>query len=75
MDIQTKLMGILKEQMPESGRLHVPDGATINDVLLALEIPVDSVHVFMVNQRLILDHAHVLKPGDELAVIPPAVGG
>ena len=43
--------------------------------LIVANQPVDSVHVFTVNEQLILDRAHVLKQGDELTVIPPAVGG
>ena len=75
MKIQLKLMGVLKERSPEGGQLSLPDGATIEEALTALEIPGDSVQVFTVNGKLERDRSRVLVESDELSVIPPVGGG
>lgn len=75
MKIQLKLMGVLKQQTPEDGSLSLPDEATIEQALHALEIPPDSVQVFTVNGKLERDRNRVLQDGDELSVIPPVGGG
>jgi len=68
-------MGMLKEKMPEDGKLDVADEATISDVLSVLEIPADSVQVFTVNGSLERDKSRVLAVDDELSVLPPVGGG
>ncbi|MFT5527103.1 MAG: molybdopterin converting factor small subunit [Pirellulaceae bacterium] len=75
MKIQLKLMGMLKDQTPPSGALELNADATITDALIALEVPVESIHVFMVNGTLERDKARVLADGDELTVLPPVGGG
>ena len=75
MIVQIKLMGVLKAKTPQEGQLDLEDGATIEDVLLALEVPVESVQVFTVNGTLERDRSRELSDGDELSVLPPAVGG
>ena len=75
MIVQIKLMGVLKAKTPQEGQLDLEDGATIEDVLLALEVPVESVQVFTVNGSLERDRSRELSDGDELSVLPPAVGG
>ena len=68
-------MGMLKGKTPEDDTMEVPDGATILQVLEALEIPPDSVQVFTVNGQLERDRGRKLSPGDELTVLPPVGGG
>ena len=75
MKIQVKLMGMLKDQTPEGGVIELPAGATIESALVAMDIPVDSVHVFTVNGQLIRDRGHELADGDEFTVVPPVGGG
>jgi sulfur carrier protein ThiS len=75
MIVQLKLMGVLKAKTPEDGQLELEDGGTIEDVLRALDVPVDSVQVFTVNGSLVRDRGRVLSDGDDLSVLPPAVGG
>ena len=75
MQVQLKLMGILKDKVPDGGSIELADSATIENVLEQLEIPVDSVQVFTVNGSLIRDKGHVLSAGDELTVLPPVGGG
>ena len=75
MQIQLKLMGMLKQKSPESGMLELASGAVIRDALLALEIDVDSVHVFTLNDDLVRDKSHPLADGDLLSIFPPVGGG
>ena len=75
MQVRLKLMGILKDKAPDGGSIELADGATIENVLQQLEIPVDSVQVFTVNGSLIRDRSHVLSEDDELTVLPPVGGG
>ena len=75
MQIQIKLMGILREKTPPDGKLQIGAGGSIEDVLEALQISPGSVQVFTVNGNLIRDRRHVLSEGDELTVLPPVGGG
>jgi len=75
MEIRLKLMGMLKDRTPPGGEFTIAQDATIEAVLQALEIEVDSVHVFTVNGQLIRDKQHVLKANDELTILPPVGGG
>ena len=75
MRVQLKLMGFLKAKTPADGELQLPEGGTIEDVLRALEIAVESVQVFTVNGNFVRDRNHTLADGDELTVLPPVGGG
>jgi sulfur carrier protein ThiS len=75
MQISVKLMGILKDKTPTGECLELPDGATIADALVALDIRTDFVHVFTINGQLQRDQQFVLSANDELCVLPPAGGG
>ncbi|MFV1965609.1 MAG: MoaD/ThiS family protein [Pirellulaceae bacterium] len=75
MKIRVKLMGILKERSPAGGMIELPDQGTIEDALLAVGIPADSVQVFTVNGDVERDRRRVLKAEDELTVLPPMAGG
>ena len=75
MIVRLKLMGVLKAKTPQHGQLEIEDKATIEDVLRALDVPVESVQVFTVNGSLERDRSRVLSDGDEVSVLPPAGGG
>ena len=75
MEIQVKLMGILKEKTPHGGKLELPEGATVADVLQLLDVPGERVHVFTVNGSFERDRTKPLQADDELCVIPPVGGG
>ena len=75
MRIRLKLMGVLKSRTPEGGALEVADGATIEDVLRALDIAPQRMRVFTVNGQFERDRRRALEPNDELTVIPPVGGG
>jgi sulfur carrier protein ThiS len=73
--VRLKLMGMLKARTPPGGAIEVADGATIDDVLRALDIAPQTVRVFTVNGEFERDRARVLAPNDELSAIPPVGGG
>jgi hypothetical protein len=73
--IRLKLMGMLKARTPPGGALEVADGATIDDVLRALDIVSPALRVFTVNGVFERDRSRVLAPDDELTAIPPVGGG
>jgi sulfur carrier protein ThiS len=73
--IRLKLMGTLKGKMPAGGAIEVPDGASIDDVLRALNIAPQAIRVFTVNGAFERDRKRVLAPDDELSAIPPVGGG
>ena len=75
MQIRLKLMGMLKARTPPGGALEVADGATIDDVLRAVEITSPAIRVFTVNGQFERDRSRVLAANDELAAIPPVGGG
>ncbi len=75
MRIRLKLMGMLKARTPVGGALEVADGATIEDVLHALEIAPQPARVYTVNGQFERDLRRSLAPNDELTVIPPVGGG
>ena len=68
-------MGMLKENPANGNALDLADGSTIEDALVAMDIPVASVQVFTVDGSLIRDKAHILTDGVELTVLPPVGGG
>ncbi len=75
MQIEVKLMGMLREKSPPNGKLDLPDGANIENALQALRIPVETVQVFTINGQLERDRSRQLQAGDELSVLPPVGGG
>jgi sulfur carrier protein ThiS len=75
MQIRLKLMGMLKARTPPGGTLEVADGATIDDVLRALDITSRAIRVFTVNGEFERNRSRVLAANDELSAIPPVGGG
>ena len=75
MQISLKLMGILKDKVPASGKMELAEGATIDDALRALDISTETVQVITINGSIERDRQRQLAEGDELLVIPPVGGG
>ena len=80
MIIKIKAVSILRQYMPLSdSRLdvdswHVPEGATIGEVLQVLNIPLKHAKIFMVN-GIRVDKGKVLNEGDILHILPSIIGG
>jgi sulfur carrier protein ThiS len=53
---------------------HIPEGATIGEVLQFLNIPVKQAKIFMVN-GIRVDKRKVLNEGDILHILPAIIGG
>jgi molybdopterin converting factor small subunit len=51
------------------------EGATLSDLLAHLVVPVDLVHLAIVNGRILHDRAARLADGDRVALFPPVGGG
>jgi len=75
MQIQVKLMGLLKDKTPADGCLQLDDEATIGQALCAMAIPNEKAQTFTVNGSFEQDRTRHLCDGDELTVIPPVGGG
>jgi len=75
MKISVKLMASLRDRTPEGGVLELPDEATVNQALEALEVPGDHVHLVMVNNQMEKDRDRALAADDELIVLPPVGAG
>jgi sulfur carrier protein ThiS len=73
-DIEVALFETLKSRSPADGRVRLPVGATVSDLLAALGITAADVGVLMVNRE---DgrFGQELHDGDRVAVIPPLGGG
>ena len=74
MQIRIKLMGALKDLSPDGNTLKLPDGATIEDALLELNIAA-KVHAVSLNGTFERDRSKPLSPDDQLTVLPPVSGG
>lgn len=74
MRIRILAFGILKDFIPESSTVELPDGARVADLLQRYEQRVFRSAAVAVNQEYApLDHA--LREGDEVALLPPVSGG
>lgn len=77
MNVTVKLFAGLKEAAGRSEvELDLPDGARVSDALAALAhlAPDGMSLVLAVNREYAFDQ-QVLRPGDELALVPPVSGG
>ena len=74
MDVEVSLFESLKDRRPAGGRVTLPTGARVSDLLAALGIAVADVGILMVNRE---DGRfdQELRDGDRVTVIPPIGGG
>lgn len=75
MEVKVKLMGALQSKTPEGGRIQLPDGASVADVLQKLDIGNEHVQTVMRNGKMENDRGCVLGDGDELMILAPVGGG
>jgi len=83
MRITLKLFATLGQYLPPDARanavsVEVPDGATAHQVLARFAVPLDKVHLVLLNGVYLDARARderPIQPEDALAVWPPVAGG
>jgi len=77
MQIKVVLYATLREKLPRENKgvamLEIPQGSTINDMLVELDI--DALVKCSVNGEITRDNKRVLNDGDEVQVFRPIGGG
>jgi molybdopterin synthase catalytic subunit len=74
MRVRVLVFGILKDLVPESSTLELPEGASVSDLLARYEAPAFRSAAVAVNQEY-AQPDRVLREGDEVALLPPVSGG
>jgi molybdopterin synthase catalytic subunit/molybdopterin converting factor small subunit len=75
MKVSVRLFAVLRERAgSDTVELELADGATVRDAIAAVPVA-DGVPVVMAVNREVAAEDVVLRPGDELALIPPVSGG
>jgi molybdopterin converting factor small subunit len=80
MNVRVRLMASLRNKLPPGTKGGIADVrlseiGTIEDVLSALGIPANHVHLVMVNGESQPDPRHQLAEGDDVTIFPPVAGG
>jgi molybdopterin converting factor subunit 1 len=83
MQVQVLYFGVLREQMGRPDQsTEVADGASVADLLSLLQAQSSNAHMGGLWQRLAVavnrEYAaasHILRDGDEVALLPPVSGG
>jgi molybdopterin synthase sulfur carrier subunit len=80
MKIELRLFASLRKQLPPGSprgkcTLDLPEGSTIGDVLVRMNIPRASAQMILVNGDHDRDFGRVLHDGDVLSIFPPVAGG
>ena len=74
MKITIKLFATLRKNNLKEQQIDIPENAHVADIIPLLNIRQEEVSIIMVNGR-IKKLAHVLKPGDIVALFPLVGGG
>jgi molybdopterin synthase sulfur carrier subunit len=77
--VHVRLFATLRRLHPDlppgqSFPVALPEGATMADLIRALELPEEEVKLVFVNGRS-RAQAHILSDGDEIGIFPPVGGG
>jgi molybdopterin synthase catalytic subunit len=76
MQVRVRLFAALRERAGAGElELELPNGALVRDALLQVSTLTEGVPVVMAVNREYAGEDDVLRPGDELALIPPVSGG
>ena len=72
--IRVRLFAFFRENRFREQEMDFPAGASVRDIILSLDIPIDEVGVTMINNRhCTLDQVPV--QGDAVAIFPVIGGG
>jgi molybdopterin converting factor small subunit len=79
MHVLVKLYASLRKYAPNGSagstfEIELPEEATLEDLMRALNIPSDEARIAFVN-GIIREIDHTLKSGDEVGLFPPIAGG
>jgi molybdopterin synthase catalytic subunit/molybdopterin converting factor small subunit len=74
MRVRILVFGILKDLIPQSSTVELPEGARVSDLLGGYEHAAFRSAAVAVNQEY-ASPDHVLREGDEVALLPPVSGG
>jgi sulfur carrier protein ThiS len=72
--VTVRLSGPLAERLGPRRAVELPDGATVGDLLDALD-PTAAASLAVVVDGAIVPQDHALEDDDELAVLAPVAGG
>lgn len=83
MKITIKLFAQLAKYLPAAAvknqiEIDVAEGASVQDVIHAMKLPMEHCHLVLVNGVYITPserETHVMQPGEALAIWPPVAGG
>ncbi len=75
MRVKLKLLGSLRDRLPVDGELELPENATVQALLMALNIPEKRVQVISVNNQIVHDRQCRLNADDLVTIMPAVVGG
>ena len=81
--ITLKLFALLDKYLPQDAvknqaQITVAEGATVMDVINAINLPPEHCHLVLVNGVYVTPsdrETHVLNDGEALAIWPPVAGG
>lgn len=74
MRVRILVFGVLKDLIPESSTVELPEGARVSDLLGRYEHQAFRSSAVAVNQEYVTAD-HVLREDDEVALLPPVSGG
>lgn len=74
MRVRILVFGILKDFLPESSTVELPEGSRISDLLARYEHEAFRSAAVAVNQEYVKPD-YALREGDEVALLPPVSGG
>ncbi len=83
MRVTVKLYAMLSDYLPPGsernvGKIEVGDGATVADLIKALDLPPELTHLVLLNGTYVAPEKRdstVVNETDEFAVFPPIAGG
>jgi molybdopterin synthase sulfur carrier subunit len=78
--VHVKLFATLRRQYPDVGigepmPVELSDGATIEQLIEHLHLPVDQVKIVFVNSIVQREPYTKLRDGDQVGIFPPVGGG